>query len=274
MNSETLRIAGKSLEFRRIEGAIREPAIVFLHEGLGSIALWKDFPDRVCARTGCPGVVYSRYGNGFSEVLQGPRDARYMHSEALDALPELLAALDLHRPVLYGHSDGASIALIFAAAYPESVSALVLEAPHVFVEPLSINSISEIGKVFSEGMLRERMSRYHADVDRTFFGWNDIWLSDQFRDWNITALLPKINAPMLCVQGVNDEYGTPAQIDAIADGVRGSVDRLILDRCGHSPHRDRAAYVEAAAAQWIREAISTKGVPDSAQPTANRLEIP
>ena len=271
--AQTIRVAGRSIEFRLIGGDESAPAIVFLHEGLGSVGLLRDFPDRVCACTGCPGFVYSRHGNGFSDVLESARDVQYMHAEALDVLPELLNVFSLTRPVLFGHSDGASIALIFAAMHPSSVSGLVLEAPHVFVEPISVQSISEIGVTYRQGELRERMVRYHKDVDRTFFGWNDIWLSPEFREWNITSLLPQIAAPALCIQGKDDEYGTLAQIDAIAKNASSSVDRLILDRCGHSPHRDRAGYVERAAAEWICEELSTRDVLDSARPTVNRSEI-
>ena len=247
---------------------------MFLHEGLGSVALWRDFPDRVCARTGRRGLIYSRYGNGFSDVLEDPRNVQYMHAEALEVLPELLEAFGLSRPILFGHSDGASIAIIYAAAHPSSVSGLILEAPHVFVEPLSVQSISEIGETYELGKLRERMARYHKDADRTFFGWNDIWLSQEFRDWDITSYLPRITAPALCIQGKDDEYGTLAQIDAIAGNVSSTIDRLILDGCGHSPHRDRGGYVERAAADWIREELSTPDALGSVRPTENRSEIP
>ncbi len=272
MENGTIRIAGRNLEIRRIAGKRSQaPAIVFLHEGLGSIALWRDFPDRLCAKSGFPGVVYSRYGNGFSETLEEHRAIEYMHREALDALPELVEKLALHRPIFFGHSDGASIAAIFAAAYPEQVSALVLEAPHVFVEALSVQSIAAIGERFRNSSLRERMARYHRDVDRTFFGWNDIWLAPAFLEWDITAMLPAIKAPALCIQGSDDEYGTLAQIDMIAKESGGPVDRLVLSGCGHSPHRDRADYVESAAAEWI---ASTSGGPGSARPTASHSETP
>ena len=247
---------------------------MFLHEGLGSVALWRDFPDRVCARAGRRGLIYSRHGNGFSDVLENPRNVQYMHAEALEVLPELLEAFGLSRPILFGHSDGASIAIICAATHPSAVSGLILEAPHVFVEPFSVQSISEIGETYELGKLRERMARYHKDVDRTFFGWNDIWLSPEFRDWDITSYLPRITAPVLCIQGKDDEYGTLAQIDAIAGNVPSTVDRLILDGCGHSPHRDRAGYVERAAADWIREELSTPDALGSVRPTENRSEIP
>ncbi|HEV7179669.1 MAG TPA: alpha/beta hydrolase [Candidatus Baltobacteraceae bacterium] len=251
MELQSIRIAGHSVEYRRIGARVDgAPTIVFLHEGLGSARLWRDFPDRLCRRAGCAGIVYSRYGNGFSDVLAQGRAVRYMHDEA-NALAELLDALSIERCTLFGHSDGASIALIIAGTQSARFTSLVLEAPHVFVEPLSVKSIAAIGEVYRNGDMRARMGRHHADVDRTFFGWNDVWLSSDFVSWNITGCLAPISAPVLCIQGAGDEYGTPAQIDAIARGTSGSVDRLILDRCGHSPHRDRGDYVEVSAAAWL-----------------------
>jgi pimeloyl-ACP methyl ester carboxylesterase len=229
------------------------PTIVFLHEGLGSIALWRDFPARLRARTGYGTIVYSRYGNGFSEVLHEPRGVDYMHHEGLVALPELLAALHVDQPILFGHSDGASIALIYASAYPDRVRTLVLEAPHVIVEDISVRSIAGIGENYRTTSLREKMARYHSDVDATFFGWNDIWLAPSFRSWSIVEMLPAIRVPVLAIQGLDDEYGTPAQLDLLAANSGSPTDRLLLSGCGHTPHRDRAALVEGAAAGWIAE---------------------
>jgi pimeloyl-ACP methyl ester carboxylesterase len=174
-----------------------------------------------------------------------------MHDEALVALPELLAKVGIEDIVLFGHSDGASIALIHAAEHPEFVRGLVLEAPHVFVEDLSIRSIAALKSAYETTSLRERMARYHADADRTFYGWNDIWLSPEFRDWNIEAYVDRVRAPMLVAQGLDDEYGTLAQIESITHRAGGRVDRLLLADCGHAPHRDRAAIVESTTAAWI-----------------------
>ena len=176
---------------------------------------------------------------------------RYMHDEALVALPALLAEHDLREVILVGHSDGASIAVIFAAEHPGVVRGTVLEAPHLFVEELSVRSITAIRGVYETGDLRERMARHHADVDRTFYGWNDVWLSPEFRDWNIESYATRARAPLLAIQGRDDEYGTPAQIDALARHAGGPVDRLLLARCGHTPHRDRAPLVVETAASWI-----------------------
>jgi pimeloyl-ACP methyl ester carboxylesterase len=178
-----------------------------------------------------------------------------MHEEALSVLPALLEELEVRETVLFGQSDGASIALIYAGEYPESVRALVLEAPHLFVEPLSVESIAAIRTEYQTTDLRQRMSRHHADVDKTFYGWNDIWLSPEFADWNAEEYAERVQAPALAMQGVDDQYGTPAQIDALAARAKGPVDRVLLARCGHTPHRDRRALVESIAAGWIDERI-------------------
>lgn len=213
--------------------------------------------------------MYSRYGNGFSDVLDEARDTYYMHDEGLAVLPALLDRFEIERPILVGHSDGASIAILYAGAHPENVAGLVLEAPHVFVEDLSVRSIAEIGRSFVASDLRGRMAKYHADVDSTFRGWNDIWLHPAFRSWTIESSLPQISAPALCIQGEDDEYGTLAQLDAIARGSGGSVDRLVLAACGHAPHRDRPAVVLAAIAGWL---ASTVDVLDSVPRRARRSE--
>ena len=245
------------LEYFRIEGR-GTPTLVFLHEGLGSALLWRKFPEAVARSTGLPALIYSRYGNGFSAPLREPREPRYMHDEALTALPALLDALGIDDVVLIGHSDGASIAIVFAAEYPERTKALVLEAPHLFVEDLSVASIASIRTVFETSDLRARMQRHHADADRTFYGWNDVWLSGAFRSWDVNGYAARLQAPVLAVQGDADEYGTPAQIDALAALARGSVDRVLLAGCGHAPHRDRAVLMEMLAAQWVRETIGRR----------------
>lgn len=249
-----MQIAGHLLDVV-VTPPIRDgaPTIVFLHEGLGTIALWRDFPERIARRTGFGTIVYSRYGNGFSDVLDAPRTPSYMHDEALVALPELLAACNVTKPVLFGHSDGASIALIYASAFPSDVSAVVALAPHVIVEDISVESIADIGRAYRTSSLREKMSRYHRDVDATFFGWNDVWLSPAFRSWSIVDRLASITAPVLALQGTGDEYGTLTQLELVAEHCR-NVDRLILERCGHAPQRDRAALVEAVTAEWLLEA--------------------
>ena len=233
------------------------PTLVFLHEGLGSGPAWRDFPAQLGLRTGCGVLLYSRYGNGFSEPLHEPRTVAYMHDEALVALPAVLAAFDVVETIFIGHSDGASIATIYACDRA-GVRGLVLEAPHVFVEDLSIRSIGRAREAFATGDLRERLARYHVDVDRTFYGWNDIWLDPAFRSWNIEAFAAGVRCPMLLVQGEDDEYGTSAQLDAIRlRAVEAAVDELLLARCGHAPHRDRPGAVMAAIAAFVETILKT-----------------
>ena len=242
-----MNVAGVELETEEIAGA--EPALVFLHEGLGSVALWRDFPARLAAATGRRALIYSRAGHGFSDLPDGDRTPRFMHEEALDVLPELLRVAGIERPVLVGHSDGGSIALIHASAHP--VSGLVLLAPHVFVEELSVASIQEARTTFETTDLGERMGRYHRDAERTFRLWNDIWLAPEFRSWNIEDVLSGVSAPTLLIQGAHDQYGTLAQIEAIERGVRGPVQRAVLD-CRHAPHLEAPDETLAAAAAFLR----------------------
>ncbi len=237
---------GHRLEYSRIEpgprpGAVTDaPVLVFLHEGLGSVALWKDFPKRVSHATGCPAIVYSRYGYGKSDRLAGARGVDYMHREALEVLPQLLDALSIRNPILVGHSDGASIALIHAGAGSRPVRGLALLAPHVFVEDITVKSIAEAKVAFGNTDLPAKLARYHDDAESTFRGWNDIWLHPDFRRWNIEEYLPGVNCPVLLIQGEDDQYGTAAQVKAIALQVNGPVETLMLPNCTHSPHLDQA----------------------------------
>jgi pimeloyl-ACP methyl ester carboxylesterase len=234
----------------------RDPRwVVFLHEGLGSISMWRDFPQRICVATGLRGLVYSRHGYGKSSALDWanePRSVGFMHDEATRALPELLDALDIDNPVLFGHSDGASIALLHAALSARPVKALIVLAPHVFVEDLSITSIAAAKVTYETTDLRERLRRHHDDPDSAFRGWNDIWLHPGFRAWNIEKELAAIRCPILAIQGEDDEYGTMEQIDRIARGaVNAKVERMKLAHCGHSPHRDQPDAVIAATLKFL-----------------------
>lgn len=236
------------LEIVDIPGA--EPALVFLHEGLGSVAMWRDFPSRVATRTGRRTVVYSRLGYGRSAPLREPRRPDYMHREALETLPALRAAHGLGDAILVGHSDGASIALIHAGA-GHPVRGIVAMAPHVFVEDVTIRSIEAAREAWRTTDLRARLQRYHADVDGAFKGWNDAWLDPAFRQWNIEEFLPSIACPLLLIQGRDDEYGTMAQLDAIERAVEGKVRRLELAHCRHSPHRDQPEATLAAIVDFV-----------------------
>jgi pimeloyl-ACP methyl ester carboxylesterase len=238
----------------RLEAAWFGPArsglapIVLLHEGLGSVSRWRDFPDELARRTTRRVMAYSRFGYGRSDRPARPRGIHFAHEEAA-LLPDLLDAAGIDRAVLFGHSDGGSIALIAAAAHPSRIEALVLEAPHVFVEEESIASVERAVARYREEDMRPRLARHHRDVDLAFFGWSDVWLDPEFRRWNLEAFLPRITCPVLLIQGEDDQYGTLRQIDAIARQVRGRVEQLVLQDCGHVPHRDqRQAVLNASVA--------------------------
>ena len=251
-----VEVHGRLLEVQRFWGQKKAAELVFLHEGLGSVSHWRDFPARVARVTGCPVTVYSRYGSGNSEVLTEARGVRYMHEEALDALPELLSRLEIDRPILVGHSDGASIALIYAGTH-DRVCALVLLAPHVFVEDLSMASIAAAKAQFETTNLAERLARHHRDAQRTFWGWNDIWLHLDFRSWNIEQYLPRIACPILVIQGFEDQYGTMKQVEAIQRQAAGAVEVLALENCRHSPQRDQPEAMRRAITTFVDRIAGT-----------------
>jgi pimeloyl-ACP methyl ester carboxylesterase len=240
-----VQAGGHTLEYETIPG---EPVIVFLHEGLGSVAMWKDFPRRLAEKTRCGALIYSRYGYGNSDRLTAPFGPYFMHNEALETLPDLLSQLQIERPILFGHSDGGSIALMYAGTHPAR-GAIVL-APHVFIEQEAIDSIRSTERNYNSGGLRAKLARYHQDPDATFRGWSEIWLRPAFRAWNIEEFLPKIGCPILAMQGVEDEYGTMEHLARIA---RQSprVELKKIPDCRHSPHFDQADAVIEAAARFI-----------------------
>jgi pimeloyl-ACP methyl ester carboxylesterase len=242
------------LEVQRIAGA-EDPKlapIVFLHEGLGSVAMWRDWPRQVCDATGRAGIVYSRRGYGKSATIPDVRGAGrlkpdYMHREAIDVLPELLAGEGVESPVLLGHSDGGTIALIYAAHFP--VRACIVMAPHVIVEDVSVRSIEEARDAYLNTDLRTRLARYHDDVDAAFWQWNDIWLAPAFRDFDIRAECRRIRAPVLAMQGADDVYGTLRQIEDIQPA--GTIAREVLPQCGHSPHKDQPELTKELVAKFL-----------------------
>ncbi len=256
-----LTAGGHRLEYELLhpESATpRAPTLVFLHEGLGSVALWKGCPAEVAAATGSKALVYSRYGYGKSDKMSASREVDYMHREALQVLPEVLDQLDIGEPVLVGHSDGASIALIHAGAGKRPVRGVVAMAPHVFVEDVTVESIAQAKTAFETTDLAERLGRYHDDVQSTFRGWNDIWLHPDFRRWNIETYLPGIRCPVLLIQGEDDQYGTAAQLDAIAGQVSGAIETLMLAGCAHSPHQSaQKGAALAAIATFVRKLEGT-----------------
>jgi pimeloyl-ACP methyl ester carboxylesterase len=270
-----LAIQGVSLEVQHIAGLGPLAPIVFLHEGLGSVAMWKDFPAQVCAATGRAGLVYSRRGYGQSDPVpdvrspshtqDGQRAGRllpdYMHREAWELLPALLAACGIERPVLLGHSDGASIALLYASRF--ATTACIAMAPHLFVEDVSLRSIEAARAAYETSDLRSRLARFHADVDCAFWQWNDVWLSEAFRSFNIALDCGRIACPLLAIQGMDDAYGTMAQIDALAasntrkNGLQTNKlmrkQLLKLEQCGHSPHKDQTDKVTTAVVQFLHQ---------------------
>ncbi len=250
---EHINVTGHRLEYYWTRPpAAGETPLIFLHEGLGSAALWRDFPAIVASATGCPALVYSRYGHGGSDALGEPRGVDYMHHEALEVLPALREELEIGEPVLVGHSDGASIALIHAGARTWPVRALALAAAHVFVEDESIKGIEAAKTAYETTDLRQKLARHHAEPDTTFLGWNDIWLDPAFRAWNIESDLAAIDCPTLVIQGEDDEYGTIEQVAAIRDQVAGPVETRVLAACGHSPHRDQPALTLDAIAGFVK----------------------
>lgn len=244
-------VGGRRLEVERIAGARGRPTLVFLHEGLGSRSTWRDFPKALARASGCPALVYSRAGYGRSDAAARPRAVGFMHDEARRVLPEPLAAVGVDDAVLIGHSDGASIALLYAGEVGRGLRGLVLEAPHVFVEDVTVAAIARLPAAFAAGPLRRKLARHHADVEGTFGGWVDVWLDPAFRAWNIEEVLPRVRVPTLVIQGDDDEYGTRAQVDAVCRHVAGGCERLLLPDCGHAPHRDQPAATLAAMRDFI-----------------------
>jgi pimeloyl-ACP methyl ester carboxylesterase len=234
------------------------PLMVFLHEGLGSLSMWRDFPAALCEALGCRGLVYSRPGYGQS-TPRGPDDhwaPDFMHRQASEVLPALLAALGIDamrdRLWLFGHSDGGSIALLYAARFPTRVSGVIAMAPHILVEDVSVQSIAQTRSAYLETDLREKLARHHADPDSAFWGWNDIWLHPGFRQWRIDAELANIACALLAVQGVNDGYGTLAQVHGIARKAP-QCQVVELAACGHSPHRDQRKLLVEAVQQFFND---------------------
>ena len=250
-----------SIEYRWLRPSGRSragqaPLVVFLHEGLGSVAMWRDYPQQLCDAGGYRGLVYSRPGYGRSTPrARGEHwPASFMHDHANDVLPRLLARLGIGvegpRPWLFGHSDGASIALIHAATHPAAVAGVIAVAPHIVVEPLSLQSIRAARDAYATGGLKARLARYHDDVDSAFHGWNDAWLEPAFAGWSIEPLLGALRCPILAVQGADDEYGTLAQVDGIKHRAA-QTEVVVIPACGHSPQKDAPQALTGAAIEFI-----------------------
>ena len=246
-----------SIEYQWLGSTEAErPLLVFLHEGLGSVAMWKDFPQRLCEAANCRGLVYSRPGYGKS-TPRGQDETwqpDFMHRQAFEVLPALFKALEINaeveKPWLFGHSDGGSIALLFAAKYAMNTAGTIVLATHILVEEISISSIEKVKIAYQTTDLRSKLARFHDDVDSAFWGWNDIWLNPTFRHWNLTQAIKTITCPLLAVQGLDDEYGTLEQIHGIKR-VLPHTNLLELPDCGHSPHRDKPDVLIKACAVFL-----------------------
>ncbi len=252
---ENRTIDGVALEVVRVipdQHSGDRPTIILLHEGLGSVSMWRDFPQLLAEHTACEVVVYSRAGYGRSGPAKLPRDVRYMHDEGLHVLPQLIQQLEVSRPILMGHSDGGSIALICGGGTDTSLSGIIVMAPHIRNEQITIDSIAQAKIAWQQTDLAAKLGKYHDDVEAAFRGWNDIWLHPDFSDWNIEAYLPAIKVPLLAIQGENDEYGTMAQIDGI-QALVAQAELLKLENCRHSPHRDQSQAVLSAVARFINQ---------------------
>lgn len=238
------------------------PLIVFLHEGLGSLHLWKDFPNRLCAATRCRGLVYSRPGYGQSTPYPANEfwGTDFMHRQAYEVLPALLTKLGIDgsrdRVFLFGHSDGASIAMLYASRYADLVNGLIVVAPHIVVEAVTVKSIKRLKKTYATGDLKFKFSAHHVDADTTFSGWSQVWLDHAFRSWSIESELHKIQSPLLIVQGTKDEYGTVDQVSRIIQKLPNS-EYLEIPDCGHAPHRTHPNVLLNCSTQFI-QTITTK----------------
>jgi pimeloyl-ACP methyl ester carboxylesterase len=245
---------GYRLHLRRIEGERpRMPTLVFLHQGLGTIAVWGDVPDVLCRATGLPGVIYERPGYGASDPRPLPWPDDVLEQEAEIVLPALLDALGIERPVLIGHSDGGTIALLFAAAFPDRACALITEGAHVFLDELTFAGVSALERSWREGDLCAQLEQLHGPAtDSLFRGWSRLWLAPARRAWSITERLARIKCPVLAIQGADDEYGLPAQLDAIVDGVAGPAQRMLVPNCAHDPHDQARDPVLDRMASFVR----------------------
>ncbi len=236
-----------------------EPTIVMLHHGLGSVSAWRDFPQAVADGTGLGVLVYSRWGYGKSEpVGKVPHPVDFMNREAGEDLLQLLRSLKVRAPILLGHSDGASIALLYASGgFEPRPTSLILMAPHVYVEELTIKGALAARAAYEDGELRAKLARHHNDPHGAFYGWNATWLTPEFREWNIEAELAQVQCPVTVIQGENDEYGTVDQIRALTKGLPGEAEVVLLPDCGHLPYRDKENEVLAAIERHVRRVLGT-----------------
>jgi pimeloyl-ACP methyl ester carboxylesterase len=254
---EFLKLGSKKIEIQWHNGELtNRPALVFMHEGLGCVGMWKDFPKRISDSTGCPCFVFSRFGYGYSDPCSYPWKINFMHSQALTVLPQILKQAGIEKYILIGHSDGGSIGIIFAGSpNTKGLSGLITLAAHVFCEQCTVESIQQARINYEQQDLKEALKKYHCkNTDNAFRGWNDVWLNPNFINWNIEKYLKKIKVPMLAIQGKEDKYGTDKQIDSIKSKVN-NVESFLLDDCRHSPHIDRSETVLKIMTKFIHQIV-------------------
>ena len=249
--------AGKSIEYACLGPSTDEaPTLILLHEGLGCVRLWRDFPKALVAATGLGVFAFSRAAYGQSDPVELPRPLDYMTREARDVLPEVLDAVGAQHVVLLGHSDGATIAAIHAGIEADPrVLGIILMAPHFFTEPQGLSAIAQARVAYEKGDLKEALARYHANPDNAFLGWNDAWLDPAFETWNVESVIDTIRVPVLAIQGCDDQYGTLAQIHTLSRRTQVTVDTLILDACRHNPHLDCEGDVVSAVAGFCARVL-------------------
>jgi len=254
-----INLNGVNLAYKWINTrAKNNTVIIFLHEGLGSIEQWKDYPEKLCKQTGHKGLIYERQGYGSSSPLNGKRDINYLHNYALKELPALIEALEIKDDIiLYGHSDGGSIALIYTSVFPDQIKGIITEAAHVFVEDITLKGIEPVVKEFEHKGLNEKLEKYHGEKTREiFYAWADTWRTPPFINWNIEAELKDIFCPVLAIQGADDEFGTPLQLDSIADNCSGFTEKILLPDCRHIPHKQQTESVFRTASFFIRNIVA------------------
>lgn len=234
-------ICGFTLRFKKVgDRSNDETKIIFLHEGLGSIALWSVFPDMLCKRLGVGGLLYERRGYGRSQRHSWIGNVEYLREEALDVLPEIIRRFEIEKPVLLGHSDGATIALIFAGGRPDELSAVISIASHSFLEEITVKGLESSREDYENGDLKQKLEKFHGDkIDDIFYSWNTTWLDERFSDWNIFEYLDNISAPAFAIQGDGDIFGSERQLDVVVERTKGPAEKLLIENCGHAPHRER-----------------------------------
>ncbi len=251
-----LAVKGHKLAYQWINNSSynpEKPVIIFLHEGLGCMKLWKDFPLSLCRLTGCRGLMYDRYGYGESDRINEPRENDFLYNEASLVLPEFLEKLGISEPVLlFGHSDGGTISLIFAALYPEKTASIIAEASHIFIEPITARGINQAIYAYENNGLKEKLEKYHGDkTDSMFYSWANVWTSEETAGWSIELILPEITSPVMAMQGENDNYGTTLQTETIISLVNGPARLIHIPACGHIPHHEKRETVLKHATEFF-----------------------